>query len=101
MLQNRQKWLCKHQNFKVGDLVLLVNSNARRGIWFKRIITEVFPGSDGCVRGVLVRTATGIFKRDVRKLCMLEEQFVGKAFKYCLTLSQMLKSCIFVLQNTF
>ena len=76
MLQERQKWLHKRQNFKQGDLVLLIDNNTPRGIWPKGIISEVFPSSDGCVRQVLIRTASGILRRDIRKLCMLEENLV-------------------------
>ena len=75
MLQERQKWLQKRPNFKPGHLVLLVG-NTPRGTWPKGIISDVFPGSDGCTRAVLIRTASGTFRRDIRKICMLEEQLI-------------------------
>ena len=76
MLQERQIWLTKSRNFATGDLVLIVNPSASRGQWLKGIVTDTFPGPDGCVREVIVRTASGSLRRDVRKLCLLEEDIV-------------------------
>ena len=59
------------RNIQVGDLVLLVE-RCPRGEWPKAIVEQVFPGSDGVVRKVLVRTAKSTYTRDVRKLCLLE-----------------------------
>ena len=36
------------------------------------IVEEVFPDKHGIVRQVMVRTANSKFRRDVRKLCLLE-----------------------------
>lgn len=36
------------------------------------LIEEVFPESYGYVRNVKVKTATTVYKRDIRKLCLLE-----------------------------
>ena len=70
-LRLRQKWHMPHRNIQVGDLVLLVE-HSPRGEWPKAIVEEVFPGTDGVVRKVLVRTAKSTYKRDVRKICLLE-----------------------------
>ena len=70
MLQERQKWLKQRRNFKVGDLVIMKDTNIPRGQWPKALVQETFPDSDGVVRQVLVRSATGVFRRDVRKLCL-------------------------------
>lgn len=37
------------------------------------IVEEVLPDEHGTVRQVIVRTRSRKFKRDLRKLCMLEE----------------------------
>ena len=76
MLQERQKWLKQRRNFKVGDLVIMKDTNIPRGQWPKALVQETFPDSDGVVRQVLVRSATGVFRRDVRKLCLLEEELL-------------------------
>ena len=76
-LQERQKWLQPKPNFKVGDLVLLAKKNLSRGQWPKGLVEETFPDSEGMVRQVVVRIADGAYRRDVRKLCLLEEQLLG------------------------
>ena len=76
MLQERQKWLKQKRNFKVGDLVIMKDANLPRGRWPKALVQEIFPDSDGVVRQVLVKGAAGIFRRDIRKLCPLEEDLL-------------------------
>jgi hypothetical protein len=72
-LQQRQKWRKGARNVQVKDLVLLVDSGCPRGRWPMAIVEEIFPDERGTVRQVMVRTSSGKFRRDVRKLCMLEE----------------------------
>ena len=76
MLQERQKWLKRRRNFKVGDLVIMKDTNIPRGQWPKALVQETLPDSDGVVRQVLVRSETGVLRRDVRKLCLLEEELL-------------------------
>ncbi|XP_013410717.1 uncharacterized protein LOC106173924 [Lingula anatina] len=76
VLQERQKWLRPAKNFEKGDFVLLIDENAFRGQWPKGLIEETFPDKYGHVRQVIVKTAKGRFRRDVRKLCLLEGNFV-------------------------
>ena len=56
MLQERQKWLKQRRNFKVGDLVIMKDTNIPRGQWPKALVQETFPVQ------VLVRSATGVFR---------------------------------------
>ena len=71
-LQLKQKWLRPRPSLAVGDLVLVVDEASPRGFWPKGIVQEVFPDKHGFVRQVLVRTASSVLRRDVRKLCLLE-----------------------------
>lgn len=71
-LQERQKWHVVCQNLKKGDLVLVSDERVVRGQWPLGIVEDTYQDQDGLVRRVLVRTANGLFKRDVRKLCLLE-----------------------------
>jgi transposase InsO family protein len=71
-LQRRQKWLKPRRNLSVKDLVLMVDKDFPRGRWPMAVVEEVFPDNRGIVRHVTVRTASGKFKRDVCKLCLLE-----------------------------
>jgi len=71
-LQLRQKWTVPHRNFKVGDLVLIVDDRVQRGKWPKGLITDVYPDKHGIVRQVHVKTSSASLRRDIRKLCLLE-----------------------------
>ena len=71
-LQRRAKWTAQSYDLRVGDLVLLAEVKARRGLWPKGVVEKKFPGRDGRTREVLVRTVAGILRRDVRQLCLLE-----------------------------
>ena len=72
-LQERQKWLRPKRNFKVGDLVLIVHENVHRGQWPKGLVEEVFPDKYGNVRQVTIRTASSRVRRDVCKICLVED----------------------------
>lgn len=76
-LQERQKWLQPKPNYKVGDLVLLADKNLSQGQWPKGLVEQTYPDSEGMVRQVVVRTADGVYRRDVQKLCLLEDQLLG------------------------
>ena len=70
-LQQRNKWLVTKKNVKNGDMVLVKEDNLPVNTWLMGRITEVFPGSDGLVRVVLVKTKKGNFKRPISKICLL------------------------------
>lgn len=70
-LINRSKWLKESRNFKVGDLVILKEDDTAPIKWPMARVQEVFPGPDNLVRSVIVRTATGLFKRPITKLGLL------------------------------
>jgi hypothetical protein len=57
---------------RVGDVVFVVNDLLPRNSWPKGIIEELFPGKDGIVRVVTVRTTTGTYRRPVSKICVLD-----------------------------
>ena len=77
-LQERQKWLRPQLNFGVGDLVLMADRKTPRGYWPKALAKQTFPDSEGLVRQVVIRTADGVYRRDVRKLCLLEEKSLNR-----------------------
>jgi hypothetical protein len=57
---------------EVGDVVIVVDDLLPRNFWPKGIIEELFPGKDGIVRVVTVRTTTGTYRRPVSKICVLD-----------------------------
>ena len=89
-LQERKKWNEPKENFKVGDVVLLMDENFRRGQWPLAGVLEVFTSDDGLVRSAAVKTSctvtthakrqtkrevkttTTVLKRPITKLCRLE-----------------------------
>jgi hypothetical protein len=70
-LQQRRKWNKSCENLKVGDVVKLYDEEVRRGVWPIGRIVEVYPGDDGVVRVVKVRTAQGFIKRPVVKIAKI------------------------------
>lgn len=67
----RRKWNQEQQPLKVGDLVLIVDPGAPRNMWPKAIIQQVFPGADGRVRLVEVRTKMGTLRRSAGRVARI------------------------------
>lgn len=70
-LQQRMKWHDTQPSIEKGTLVLIVNEQTGPMKWPLGRIIDTHPGSDGVCRVVTVRTATGLYKRPVVKLCPL------------------------------
>lgn len=70
-LQRRNKWINPKRNFQIGDLVLLRNEASPPTDWLTGRIDAIFPGPDGLVRTVDVRTNYGTFRRPIGQLCLL------------------------------
>ena len=70
-LQQRTKWHQPVQNLSIGDIVLVVSENSPPTKWPLGRITVTFPGSDGLVRVVEIRTANSSLKRPITKVCRL------------------------------
>jgi hypothetical protein len=70
--QQRPKWAGKSSNQpQVGTLVVLKEDNVSPLHWPMGRITEVHPGADGLVRVVSVKTANGVLRRAISKVCAL------------------------------
>ena len=72
-LMKRTTWILKGRQVTIGDIVLLTNPDIPRGKWDLGRITDVYPGHDGIVRNVNVRTKSGQYKRSVQKCCIILE----------------------------
>ena len=71
-LQARSKWQQTEVDLAVGDVVLLVDEQLRRGDWRMGRVVAV-SGDETHVRGVSVRLADGkVFDRDRTKVVRLE-----------------------------
>ena len=65
----RRKWQRKERNAQVGDYVaFLKEDNEIRGKWCVGRIVSTFPGADGIVRNVAVKTSESSYKRPVQKI---------------------------------
>jgi len=71
-LTRRDKWFREQKPIQVGDVVILADNTQPRNCWPKGRIIEVYPGKDGQVRTVLVKTASGTYKRPAVKICVLD-----------------------------
>ncbi|XP_013138000.1 PREDICTED: uncharacterized protein LOC106102927 [Papilio polytes] len=57
-----------------GDLAVIGDGHLPRNMWPRRIITRTFPGPDGVVRNVEVKTRGGLLRRPVRKVAVLPRE---------------------------
>ncbi|XP_055947057.1 uncharacterized protein LOC129980699 [Argiope bruennichi] len=73
-LRQQTKKMIKTHDFKVGEVVIVEVTNQKRLNWPLGKITEIFPGKDGLVRLVKVKTKKGEFLRPVQRLYALEVQ---------------------------
>ena len=71
-LNRRDKWTSPERNFKVGELVLVVDKRASRNLWPLGRIVEIHPGRDGKVRSVTLKTKSTVLKRPIVDIVRLE-----------------------------
>ena len=64
----RKKWRKPVRNLQVGDLVLEINKDQKRGNWRCSRVVETFPGEDGLVRAVAVQFEDHVTTRGVNTL---------------------------------
>ena len=67
-----QKWSDIKHNLKVGDLILIMDENAPRGLWPLGLVLETSVGRDGLVRSVRLRTKCSVLMRPITNLVYLE-----------------------------
>ena len=69
-LNNRVKWTqeTNKEQLQPGDVVVIWDGNLPRATWPKGVVTQLYPGKDGKVRVVEVRTSHGVLKRPVTGL---------------------------------
>lgn len=70
-LQERLKWTVSAKSFDVGTMVIMKEDNQPPLRWNLARIIATYPGYDGVVRVVDVRTKDGVFRRSVHRLCIL------------------------------
>lgn len=71
-LTRRVKWCQRKEPLREGDLVFICDPNIPRREWCRGKVEQVYPGADGEVRRVDVRTTSGVKRRAVSKLAVLD-----------------------------
>ncbi|KAH8321117.1 hypothetical protein KR067_001483 [Drosophila pandora] len=71
LLQQRSKWRTPGPVIAVGDKVLVKDENLPPMKWPLARILELVPGRDGVHRVAVLKTAVGVTKRAVSRLCLL------------------------------
>lgn len=67
----RQKWYLENDALKVGDVVVVVDPRSCRNTWPKGVVVNVYPGKDGRIRTVDIKTKTGVLTRPAARLALL------------------------------
>ncbi|XP_058809943.1 uncharacterized protein LOC131675115 [Phymastichus coffea] len=70
-LQTRQKWLTSGTALSIGSVVVSMEDNPACARWPLGVVVEIHPGSDGIARVASVKMASGIYKRNITRLCVL------------------------------
>jgi hypothetical protein len=70
-LQLRQKWQTSTAELLPGSVVVLHDDSKTCARWPLGVIIEVYPGSDSISRVAMVKTADGVYKRNITHLCPL------------------------------
>ncbi|XP_037828693.1 uncharacterized protein LOC119616432 [Lucilia sericata] len=72
IISRRSKWFTKQPPIKVGDVVIIVDSDMPRNCWPKGVVVDVAIAKDGQVRRATVKTEKSILQRPVAKLAVLD-----------------------------
>ena len=70
-LKERKKWEKSVRPLRVGDKVLIMDENLKRGEWLTGSIIAVHPGDDGVIRKATVQTARSTLLRPAVKFCFI------------------------------
>ena len=70
-LRHYTKWHHPTRNVQVGDIVILQEDNMVPTKWPLAKVIQTHTGKDGLVRVVIIKTATGTYKRPVTKITLL------------------------------
>ena len=70
ILKKLTKWRNPKRNVSVRDIVILREDNLIPTKWPLARVVQVYPGKDGLVRVVLVKTTQGVYKRPITKVAV-------------------------------
>ena len=61
----------ERRNLQVGDVVMYLEEHAVRGKWTLGKVIETYPGRDGRIRNVKLKTSLGEYRRPVTKVAVV------------------------------
>ncbi|XP_070525097.1 uncharacterized protein [Cardiocondyla obscurior] len=74
-LQERTKWFRESENLREGQLVILREEGLSPAKWSMGRILKIYPGADGLVRVVTLKTSTTVLKRSITRIIpILQEE---------------------------
>ena len=73
-LQKMQKWHATGRNIVIGDIVVIQETGLVPDHWPLARVIRTYPGDDGVVRAVTVKTSKGTYNRPVHKLALIVPQ---------------------------
>ena len=78
LLLPRKKWHAENRNVRVDDFLIVESPKAVRRNWNIGRIVEVYPGQDGNVQNVRVKTRTGEYQRPITKIAVIQPAEGGR-----------------------
>lgn len=70
-ITTRSKWYDDVKKLQVGQLVLIIDEQLKRGEWKRGIVKDVLLSNDGKIRSAKVQTSKGCYVRPVSKLALI------------------------------
>ena len=67
----RKKWQLERRNLQVSDVVTYIEENAVQRNWTLGKVIETYPGRDGQIRNVKLKTPLGEYTRPVNKVAVV------------------------------
>ena len=67
----RKRWTVEKRNVRIDEIVIMQDANTIRGLWTVGRIINVYPGEDGKVRNVSMKTATSEYQRPITKIVVI------------------------------
>ena len=61
--RGKNKWRRHREGYEVGSLAIIIGDNPLQKTWLRGVITAIYPGEDGLIRNVAIRTPAGEFVR--------------------------------------
>lgn len=71
VIRKQSKWFKETRVLREGDLVMLVEEHVRNG-WVRGRVENVIYDKEGRVRQALVKTSSGVLRRPVSRLAVLD-----------------------------